>query len=61
LQNALNKWADNLFGESQEPLIDDGLFGAATYRTVTAFQNAKGLGVDGVVGKNTWAALEPYL
>ena len=35
----------------------DGIFGAKTYAAVTAFQKANGLGVDGIVGKLTWAKL----
>lgn len=35
----------------------DGIFGVKTYAAVTAFQKANGLGVDGIVGKLTWAKL----
>ena len=35
----------------------DGIFGAKTYAAVTAFQKANSLGVDGIVGKLTWAKL----
>lgn len=37
----------------------DGDFGTNTRKAVRAFQKAKGLTVDGKVGKNTWKALEP--
>lgn len=35
----------------------DGDFGSGTYSAATAFQRAKGLEVDGIVGAATWAAL----
>jgi len=39
----------------------DGVFGASTTTAVRAFQTAKGLGVDGIVGPQTWAALAPQI
>jgi len=35
----------------------DGIFGTNTKNAVKAFQKARGLEVDGVVGKNTWSKL----
>jgi negative regulator of sigma E activity len=35
----------------------DGTFGSGTETAVRAFQSDKGLGVDGIVGRETWAAL----
>ncbi len=35
----------------------DGIFGDKTEKAVRAFQKAKGLGVDGIAGRNTWRAL----
>lgn len=36
----------------------DGVFGTKTKAAVEAFQRAAGLSVDGVVGRNTWKALD---
>jgi peptidoglycan hydrolase-like protein with peptidoglycan-binding domain len=35
----------------------DGIFGPQTRQQVIAFQNANGLGADGIVGPNTWGKL----
>jgi len=49
---------DRLAGLGFEPVDDPrSVFGDGTRRAVIAFQKAKGLDVDGVVGPNTWRAL----
>ena len=45
-------------GYDLAPYGADGKFGAKTESAVKQFQKDAGLAVDGVVGKNTWAALE---
>lgn len=51
-------YLQTLLSSAGEPLKADGKFGTATDRAVRAFQATNGLTVDGVVGPNTWAALE---
>lgn len=40
------------------PGTPDGIFGAGTHQAVVSFQHAHGLGADGVVGPQTWHALQ---
>jgi len=54
LQTALNK-----LGFNPGPI--DGIFGPKTETAVKAFQSTKGLLVDGIVGRNTWAAIDKAL
>jgi peptidoglycan hydrolase-like protein with peptidoglycan-binding domain len=39
------------------PGVADGIFGAATQTAVIAFQKAKGISPDGIVGEKTWTTL----
>lgn len=36
----------------------DGVFGSKTYQAVIAYQRRAGLSVDGIIGCNTWRALQ---
>jgi hypothetical protein len=55
VQESLNKLG------AEPPLKVDGSFGLATVAAVKAFQQAKGLDVDGKVGPQTVAAIEQAL
>ena len=61
----IEKGADNHHvRDLQEALVEkgydisvDGIFGRGTEAAVIAFQESEGLDADGIVGRNTWAAL----
>jgi len=44
-----------------DPMGTDGIFGGKTKATVIEFQKSRGLSPDGIVGKNTFDALRPFL
>jgi peptidoglycan hydrolase-like protein with peptidoglycan-binding domain len=62
-QDRGNRGADvvavqHLLAAHGQPVTADGIFGSGTEAAVEAFQRSKGLGADGIVGPNTWAALQ---
>jgi peptidoglycan hydrolase-like protein with peptidoglycan-binding domain len=46
-----------LLTDRGQPVTVDGIFGEPTRTAVKAFQNAKGIHANGVVGEDTWQAL----
>src|ERR1700741_1975291 len=65
-QNTGNRGADvlalqHLLAHHGQSAPTDGVFGASTNTAVRSFQNANGLGVDGIVGPATWGRLVPQL
>lgn len=65
-QNNGNRGADvlaiqYLLQHNGQSVPADGVFGAATVTAAKAFQTAKGLGSDGIVGPQTWGALVPTI
>ena len=65
-QSSGNRGADvlaiqYLLQHDGQSVAADGVFGATTVTAVKAFQTAKGLGVDGIVGPQTWGALVPTI
>ncbi|HYQ66992.1 peptidoglycan-binding domain-containing protein [Actinophytocola sp.] len=65
-QSSGNRGADvlaiqNLLVQSGHSAPTTGVFDSATATAVRAFQTAAGIGVDGIVGPQTWGALAPTL
>jgi peptidoglycan hydrolase-like protein with peptidoglycan-binding domain len=57
LQRRLNRWMTATHPPGLAPLEVDGIFGLHTTAAVRAFQQAQGLQVDGIVGRQTWQRL----
>ncbi|MEU9961879.1 peptidoglycan-binding domain-containing protein [Streptomyces sp. NPDC050982] len=47
----------NVWVVGQDPLAVDGIFGAQTEAWVRVFQDVQNIGVDGIVGPETWGRL----
>lgn len=58
LQRRLNAWIAGATSLGLRPLVTDGDFGPRTLAAVIAFQRAKRLSPDGIVGPLTWSALQ---
>lgn len=56
LQHALNVW-----NQGVQAIDEDGAFGPKTKLMVELFQKSNGLNPDGIVGPQTWDALDQYL
>lgn len=55
--SAVKRLQGLLHAAGQRDSAIDGDFGPSTERAVKDFQRAKGLSVDGIVGRNTWTKL----
>ncbi len=56
IQRQLNAIANS--NDAISTVAEDGVFGANTRRAVEEFQNYYGLEVDGIVGRQTWGAIQ---
>ncbi|HEX6255149.1 MAG TPA: peptidoglycan-binding protein [Euzebyales bacterium] len=55
------KGLQNVLRQRGHHVVIDGVFGPATEAAVVQFQHVVGLAVDGIVGPNTWSALNVHL
>ena len=53
----IQSWLNGKLPPDQQVAVD-GRFGAATERAIKAFQASVGLTADGIVGPQTWVALQ---
>lgn len=54
-RNDLHRWQQRMKDRGWR-ITADGLYGPQTEKVATAFQEEKGLAIDGLIGKNTWSA-----